>query len=165
MESVNGDADDIDHFYKRHRQRLFTYALSITCCPGAAEDAIQDAFCRIYRKQRIEGNMKAYIFRAVRNAAFNQVRRNSKSIHRCDAYVFANGHDPAANGEQRELSHRVADALHELSGDERETIVQHLFGGLAFREIAELRRDPLGSVTSWYRRGLAKLKHLLGEEE
>ncbi len=164
MESLTGYADDIDRFYRRHRQGLFTYALSITRCPEAAEDAIQDAFFRIYRKQGIEGNMTVYIFRAVRNAAFNQVRRNSRSIHRCDTYIFTHGDDPATDGEQREMIHRAADALHELSPDERETIVQHLFGGLTFREIAELRSDALGSVTSWYRRGLAKLKHLLGEE-
>ena len=61
MESLTGGEDDIDDFYKRHRQQLFTYALSITCCSEAAEDAIQDAFCRIYRKQHIEGDMKVRI--------------------------------------------------------------------------------------------------------
>jgi len=155
--------DNIDRFYRQHRQQLFTYALSITCCPEAAEDAIQDAFYRVYRKQRIEGNVKAYVFRSVRNAALNQVRRNVRPTQQCDTYIFANDCDPAENGDLRELIHRVAEALHELSEGERETIVQHLFGGLTFREIAELRGDPLGSVTSWYRRGLARLKHLLGE--
>ena len=163
MESSSSHAHDIDRFYRRHRQQLFTYALSITYCPEAAEDAVQDAFYRIYRKQRIEGNVKAYVFRSVRNAALNQVRRNVRPAQPCDTYIFANGSDPAVNGNQRELIRRVAETLRELSADERETIVQHLFGGLTFREIAELRGDPLGSVTSWYRRGLAKLKHLLGE--
>lgn len=164
MELVTGLTDDIERFYKQHRQGLFTYALSITGCPEAADDAIQDAFYRLYRKQRIEGNLKAYVFRAIRNAAFNQVRCNSKSIHQCSTYIFSNQNgDPESNGEQHETIQRVADALLELSPDERETIVQHLFGDLTFREIAEVRSIPLGSVTSWYRRGLVKIKHLLGE--
>jgi len=50
-----------------------------------------------------------------------------------------------------------------LSEDESETIVQHLYGNLTFREIAEIREAPLGTITSWYQRGLEKLRAELEE--
>ena len=41
MKSATDNPGNIDCFYKQHRQQLFTYALSITCCSEAAEDARQ----------------------------------------------------------------------------------------------------------------------------
>ena len=49
----------------------------------------------------------------------------------------------------------------DLSDDERETIVQHLYADLTFQEIADLRERPIGTIASWYRRGIEKLKGLL----
>jgi DNA-directed RNA polymerase specialized sigma24 family protein len=48
-----------------------------------------------------------------------------------------------------------------LSSDEREVIVQHLYGELTFQQISQIRGHPLGTVVSWYRRGLDKLRREL----
>jgi RNA polymerase sigma factor (sigma-70 family) len=66
--------------------------------------------------------------------------------------------------EKREFERRAAQALDTLPEDERETIVHHLYAGLTFREIAEMRDAPLGTVTSWYQRGIARLRARLKAE-
>ena len=154
----------LDGLYRTYRQQLFACALSVTCCPDRAEDAIQDAFYRLYRLDRSPEDLKAYTFRAVRNAAINLLTRAASSTQQLTEDVFDNGVEPgelAANGEFRG---RVTEALATISKDERETIMQHLYADLTFREISELQDVPLGTVTSWYRRGLEKLRGLLKEE-
>jgi RNA polymerase sigma-70 factor (ECF subfamily) len=54
--------------------------------------------------------------------------------------------------------------LERLSQDERETIVLKIFDSFSFQEVADLRRVPLSTATSWYRRGLAKLRTIVAEE-
>ena len=91
------------------------------------------------------------------------MRRDSRTTGDLDDGVLDLSPGPRQIAAEREFHLRVAETLVELSDDERETVVQHLYAGLAFREIAELRGRPMGTVTSWYRRGIARLREELKE--
>jgi RNA polymerase sigma-70 factor (ECF subfamily) len=154
----------LEELYFQQRRQLFTCALAVTRCPELAEDAIHDAFCRLAagHPDGVE-NLKAYVFRAVRNAAVDLLRRRARPLDPLDESVFDPGPGPGELASQGEFRERVAAALSQLKGDERETIIQHLWGELTFREIAQIRGAPPGTVTAWYRRGLARLRELLEE--
>src|SRR3954464_10297105 len=77
---------DLEDIYARHRQGLFTLALSITRCAARAEDAVHDAFVRLCRRRFVawwfsatgtarQPDPVAYVFASVRNAAVDLVRR------------------------------------------------------------------------------------------
>ena len=159
------DREKLKHVYRECRQQLFTCALAITGSPSRSEDAVHDAFLRLLRRQDALGDrmsdLKAYVFRAVRNAAIEQLRRLGPPREALPDYVFDPASGPAASAEDAEFKRQVVEWLSRLSSDERETIVQHLYGNLTFQEIATLRETPLGTVVSWYRRGLKKLRQNL----
>lgn len=123
-----------------------------------AEDAVHEAFCRLIRSSAKPENLKAYAFRAVRNAALDLVRRQGKPEEPLPDFVFDPSPQPAKLAEEVEFQRQVVEMMSHLSADERETIVQHLYGDLTFREIASIREVPFGTVTSWYRRGIGKLR-------
>ncbi len=154
---------DLERIYCECRQQLFTCALAITCSPARAEDAVHDAFCRLLRPQIAPqessvADLKAYVFRAVRNAAVDQLRRASAAPDPLPEFVFDPRPDATRSNEDAEFRRRVVELMHRLSSNERETIVQHLYGELTFQQIATVRQAPLGTVVSWYRRGLEKLR-------
>jgi RNA polymerase sigma-70 factor (ECF subfamily) len=153
----------LDRIYLENRQQLFTCALAITRSPELAEDAVQEAFCRLFRLDRRPRHPKAYVFRAVMNAARDQVRRAPPASAGVGDLIFDPSPGPSAAVEEQELRRQIARALLMLSDDERETIVQRIYGGLTFREIARVREAPMGTVAAWYRRGLEKLKRRLEE--
>jgi RNA polymerase sigma-70 factor, ECF subfamily len=148
---------ELEKLFDQYGQALYTCALSVTGCPGFAEDAVQEAFFRVFRLGTAPDNLKAYVFRSVRNIAIDQLRRNSKLVEMNQDFIFDSA-GPDDDLDAKELKQRVAQVLQMLSADERETIVQHLYGGLTFREISEIRGDPVGTVASWYRRGLARMR-------
>lgn len=160
---MNAHAQRLAELYLQQRRQLFACALAVTRCPERAEDAIHDAFCRLAARPVEAENLRAYVFRAVRNAAIDQFRRQGAPLAELDETIFDPGPDPAALASESEFKGRVAAALGRLSPDERETIVQRLWGELTFREIAELRAAPLGTVATWWRRGLARLREILEE--
>jgi RNA polymerase sigma-70 factor (ECF subfamily) len=160
MESLKRD---LEKLYDEFRQPLFTCALAVTKCRDLAEDAMHEAFCRLLRAQEIPRNLKGYVFRSVRNAALDLLRRGSRMVEAEADYIFNSSSDPRKLAETREFQQRVAEGLLMLCEDERETIIQHLYAELTFREIAEMRDCPIGTVTSWYRRGLARLREIVGE--
>jgi RNA polymerase sigma-70 factor (ECF subfamily) len=149
----------IERIYGERRQGLFTLALAITRCPARAEDAVQDAFARLWKSQaRPEGDLVPYVFAAVRNAAFDQVRRQEPTATAEPASIF-NGlvSDPASEAitaEEHGLVRRAIDALPE---PEREVVVMRVYGGLTFDEMARALGEPLQTVASRYRRALEKL--------
>jgi RNA polymerase sigma-70 factor, ECF subfamily len=155
----------LDRIYLENRQQLFTCALAITRSPELAEDAVQEAFCRLFRLDRKPRHPKAYVFRAVMNAARDQVRRLPPASAAAEAgeSIFDPRPGPPDLAEGWDLRRQVARALEGLSEDERETVVQRIYGGLTFREIARMREAPMGTVAAWYRRGLEKLKRRLEE--
>jgi RNA polymerase sigma-70 factor (ECF subfamily) len=87
------DRGELERLYGEYRQQLFTCALAITCSPARAEDAVHDAFCRMLRRRRAVDDaaavdLKAYVFRAVRNAAVDQLRRRGPPPPPKPPFVF-----------------------------------------------------------------------------
>jgi RNA polymerase sigma-70 factor, ECF subfamily len=154
----------LEAFYQEQRGRLYACALAVTRCPDLAEDAVHEAFCRLLARPVQARNLKAYVFQAVRNAGVDQLRRQPRGQTLLKDTIFdlqPRADEAAIDGE---TIHRIATELDRLRDEERETIMQHLYAELTFREIAEIRGVPLGTITAWYRRGLEKLREILGEE-
>jgi RNA polymerase sigma-70 factor (ECF subfamily) len=154
--------DDLERIYDEQEGALFVCALGITGCATAAEDAIQEAFRRLLSLPHRPDALRVYVFRSVRNAAIDLCRNRSRANSLRPTYIFA-ANDPEQRAGQAEFRARAAEALLRLSDDEREAIVQHLYAGLTFREIAEIRDDSVNTVASWDRRGLQKLRRDLEE--
>lgn len=134
----------------------------MTRCPERAEDAVQEAFWRLCRLMREPRNLKVYVFRAVRNAAIDQLKRNP-SPNDDGHLVFDPSEGPAEAMAAKEFQRAAARALRELDEQERETIIQRLYADLTFREIAQVRETTIGTVSGWYYRGLRKLRTRLEE--
>ena len=154
---------DLELIYRRHRRQLFTCALAITRCRELAEDAIHEAFCRLIRRERKPRDLKVYVFRAVRNAALDQVRGKRPSTVGGDESIFEEEVAARDRVASDEMKTAIEHALLSLAERERETIVQHVYGELTFREIARIRGVPVGTAAAWYYKGLKTLESRLRE--
>jgi RNA polymerase sigma-70 factor (ECF subfamily) len=149
---------ELERLFDRYGRQFFCCALAVTGCRETAEDAIQDAFCRILRLRPEVVNLKAYLFRCIRSAAIDLVRKENRHMAWSATELFEYTDAVADADEQQYLLGKIAGELKRLSPDEREVILQHLVGGMTYSDIAELLGRPLGTVTAWYRRGLKKLQ-------
>lgn len=153
--------DRLERLFRAHSSQLFVCALAVTGCAERAEDAVQDAFCRLFRLRREPRDLKAYVFRAVRNAAVDQLRRNRPGEFDTTDHLFDLSTDPEKAAADNEFRRSAAAAMKSLTDDQRETVISHLYGGLSFREIAAARELSVNTVSSWYRRGIETLRKLL----
>ena len=151
---------EIEKLYDKYGSQMYTCALSIVGCPQLAEDAIHEAFCKGLRIRKVPRNPKAYFFKSVRNAAIDilRKRRRVSPLPAEHDYIFTDCSDPGNIAEINQLKRQTVSSLMSLSEDERETVIQHVYADLTFIEIAEIREKPLGTVTSWYRRGIEKMR-------
>ncbi len=151
---------DMEEVYWEHRQGLFTLALSITRCPSKAEDAVQDAFSRLWKsRMKARAQIVPYVFAAVRNAAIDQMRRSGGAQNVEDASVFdGRCSDPLVTALDNERQAVVRSAVEALPDDQRQAVVLHIYAGLTFDQVADMLGEPLPTVASRYRRALERLK-------
>lgn len=60
-----------------------------------------------------------------------------------------------------EISHRLQLCLDELDANQNDAIRTAFFDGVTYAELAERRAVPLGTMKSWVRRGLSRLRECL----
>ena len=150
--------DQIQRFYEAHRQELYTYAASLTGRRDTAEDAVHVAFCNLLQRRREPRELRPYVFRCIRNAAIDEIRRQERVLPTDSIFVKTNG---TGDGAMRAA---LDESLAELNQDEREAIVLKAFDGMTFKEIAAARRVSINTAASWYRRGIDKMKTLMREK-
>lgn len=156
-------AEELTHLYRRHGQGLYSLALSITGCGSAAEDAVHDAFRRMLRLGAApNGDGRAYVFTAVRNAAIDLVRRGRSVATRDGSLFQLPASDPIAGIEHAERRVQLARAVDGLCPTEREAVVLRVYGELTFEEIARVTGESVGTTSSRYYRAVKRLGAALG---
>ena len=157
----NPVVEKLREFYEVHRQDLFTYALSLTGCRYAAEDAIQNAFCNLLRRGKAPEELRPYVFRCVRNAAVDLLRSTQREAATDSIFEILNGHNPPV---PVPVQHEIEHLMQQLSEEERETILLKVYSGMTFKEIATVRGVSINTAASWYRRGIQKLQDSIQED-
>jgi RNA polymerase sigma-70 factor (ECF subfamily) len=149
-------AELVGRLYARHGTRLYRYALMILADAADAEDVIQRVFAAVMVERDEPDNPLGYLRRAVRNAAYSQLRR--RRVRR-DAVPHLL--QPAAPGCTPDEQAALEQALRQLPPDQREIVHLHVYEGMTFREVAESTGESINTVAARYRYALQKLRTVL----
>ena len=140
---------------------LVLFARQWVRSPADAEDVVQEAFVRFWRRNHRIDN-RALLYSAVRSAALDLIRRDQRRSRR-EIEIFADAdrsvqpHFEPGDDSQREL----AAAVDHLPPDQREVLVMKVWNELTFAEIAETLGISQNTAASRYRYALAALKKRL----
>ncbi|MFI5097454.1 MAG: RNA polymerase sigma factor [Candidatus Acidiferrales bacterium] len=151
--------ESVKALYEKHGAALAAYGC---CCGldfGSAEDVVQHVFLKLLQGKAIAAQAPlAYLYRAVRNASFNQRRdRRREAEMPAGEQWFTH-----ATADRAELF-TLQNALRELPEEQRETVFLRVWSGMTLQEIAEATEAPLNTVASRYRYALEKLREQLGQ--
>jgi RNA polymerase sigma-70 factor, ECF subfamily len=152
-----GHRDALKRLYDRFGRRLYGVAHRILRDSALAEDALQEAFVKIWRNagkyDGARGSALAWVVIIVRRAAFDLRPREpvGEPVDIADEQPEPGMLDP-----------RLAGALAALPDDQRKALLLMYVYGLTHAELATALGAPLGTVKSWVRRGAAALKEALG---
>ncbi len=154
----------LEAIYRNYKQGLFTLALAVTGREELAEDAVQEAFAKLWRHRSAPaGDAVAYVFAAVRNAAMDQLRRSPPATSGEASIYDGAVAGPASAAEKAEQFDRVREAVEALPPAQREAIVLRVYASLSFRQMAETLGEPLPTVAARYRRALETIREKLRE--
>ena len=170
---ARGDHPALLALYDRHGRVAYGLAYRILGDAGAAEEAVQDAFLRVWRRASTfdpsRGVVRSWLMTIVHHCAVDLLRRRSGSppvVAGLDEIAERQAVPDAWSDVSGLLeSERVRGAVATLPADQRRAIERAFFDGLTHREIAERDGLPLGTVKGRMRLGLRRLYGLLAEPE
>ncbi len=169
LATANGDTAAFERLYRATSPRLFGVCLRIVVQRSEAEDVLQEVFANVWRKARQFDPARAsgltWLTMLARNKAIDHIRANRSSrghaaIENADDLP---GTDPDAQAaaESAIEARRLDTCLGELEPRRRQLVRTAFFEGVTYEELAQRSGTPLGTVKSWIRRSLVRLKACL----
>ena len=160
------DREAFTRLYQSSSPKLFGVALRILRREDWAEEVLQESYVNIWNHaQDYSAGLSApmtWMTSIVRNRCLDWLRRPSKEVSDPDGELVENaeaeGPGPLDMLSRSSDAKALAECLGRLEGKQRQAIMLAFFDGLSHSELAAHLRQPLGTVKTWVRRGLAHLR-------
>ena len=163
-----GDRDAFRLLVEREEVAVFRACLRILGRPHDAEDVAQESFVMAYRSlgsYRGDGPLGGWLMRIAMRQAFRRLGQRRDTVELpTELPTNAPGFDPLAITLAGERQREVRLAVAALREPYREVVALRFFGELSLDEIASVTRRPLNTVKTHLRRGLERLRPILGRE-
>lgn len=162
----SAQADDTD--LKAHIQALRRYARALVANnPDDADDLVQETLKRalIYLDGRREiRNLRSYLLTMLHHARVDLANRRSRDG---DWLAYETCRTMASGPIQadRLVCGEAVDAIERLPEEQRAVLLLVGLEGLAYQEVADVLRIPIGTVMSRLNRGRKNLRKILGLED
>lgn len=171
MDSISrGDEAAFEEFYRIFSQPVYNLAYKITGDSNEAEEILQDAFVSVWKSaKRYDPRLSkpfSWLIVITRRLCWNRLRGKGRHTRKIDALKEAIHADvnpkpsklPDQATEGLEMKEKVEARIEHLPKAQRACMEMALFSGLTHQEIASELQLPLGTVKTWLRRGLLKIK-------
>jgi RNA polymerase sigma-70 factor (ECF subfamily) len=166
-----GDQRALHALYERTHRLVFTLIVRITNNRETAEELTLDVFHDVWRRastyNAAGGPVVGWIMNQARSRAIDRLRfeqRKKRVNHGSDdPPPVTAGSDPHEVLDLREQGRLLRDALTALIPAERHVIETAFFSELTYHEVAAQLNQPVGTVKTRIRSGLAKLRQALAK--
>ncbi len=163
-----GDQAALRYIYDQTSAKLFGVCVRILQDKSEAEDVLQEVYVTVWRKASVFdpgiSSPITWLVALARNRSIDRLRSSSArpsqpieaAEHVYDASPLAS--DVVESDQEAQRLHACVD---ELDADHADHVRNAFMGGLTYQTLAEQAGVPLGTMKSWIRRALIRLKACL----
>lgn len=156
------DPAQLGNWYDRWAAQLALYARG-WLDPALAEDVVQEVFIRLMAGRKEPDNVKAWLYRCVRNEAISQLRKGKhrkKLNEQLGAQLRGDNRDDWFENHPDDLidAQAVQNVLEKLPHQQREIVMLRIWGQMTLKEVAQIIGKPISTVHSRYQAGLSAMK-------
>ena len=165
---ARGDEAAMADLYDRTSAKLFGICLRLLGSRTEAEEALQETYVTVWGKAATFDSAKAsaiaWLAVVARNKAIDRLRKRRPGA---DAGLEAAADIPDSRAsafdllEDAQEGERLAGCLDELEDRAGQAIRSAFLDGASYSDLAEREGVPLGTMKSWIRRGLLRLRGCL----
>jgi RNA polymerase sigma-70 factor (ECF subfamily) len=160
----NGDAEAFSQMVDMYAGRCYGYFYRLTGNRTVSDDLLSELFVKLVEKigSFKGGSFESWLFKVVSNIFHDYLRAKHRRSQLLDAQK---SQLQSQTSEPRQSDSDAIDKLqlqlNKLDADTREVIMLRYYSRASFREIAQMRSEPIGTTLSRVHRGLKKLRELM----
>jgi RNA polymerase sigma-70 factor (ECF subfamily) len=160
----------VELLYKRYYQPMCTHAVKFVGSRETAEDLVSEIFFQFYANrtfQEITSSYRLYLFRTVRNRAYNYLRwdlSRKADLLEASQQPTLHEHQPDRLSEFEELYHDVEEAVNKLPLERRRIYLMRKFEGKKYQEIADELNLSIKTVDVQLTRANQYIRNLLKDK-
>ena len=169
-ECALGNRSTFENLYRQTSPRLYAVQLRILGEPALAEEALQETFIQVWRHaneyRAARGAALAWLTGIARFRALDIRRRQrpADNLNTTDPQIALGESDSAAAVfETLASGDTLQQCLQRLSAQARQCVVLAFCEGYTHDELSRRMATPIGTVKSWIRRSLQRLKLCIDE--
>jgi RNA polymerase sigma-70 factor (ECF subfamily) len=168
---ARGDQAALRRVYDQTSAKLFGVCLRILKDRTEAEDVLQDVYVTVWRRAGSFDPSRGvspitWLATLARNRAIDRLRASKAHLSRpLEAAAEAPDQAPLADAtlEKDQTQSRLSHCLDQLEPNHAGYVRSAFFGGHTYQTLAEAAAVPLGTMKSWIRRSLLRLRGCLDE--
>lgn len=166
------DRQAFEILYRQTSSQLFGLVLRIVKDQELAGEVLQQGYLKIWTHAGDFRPDKAgpltWMGAIVRNQAIDMIRRNAHRPRTTEPvedlhWLADEAAGPQEIADQARQNEGLHQCLDQLEANQRRALRLAYFNGMTHEELAQYLDKPLGTVKSWVRRGLLRLKKCLDE--
>lgn len=169
QKAAKGDRVAFRQLVLEHSHAMFRLAWRLTADEQAAEDIVQEAFIKAWRKLgefRMDASFKSWLHRITVNCAMDHLRKHSRrsqfETEETGWEHADHGAMAADTGKQIDISTHTRAAMMELSPSERTALLLKHYEGHSIKEIAQIMDTTTGACKQNIFRAVKKMRVALG---
>ena len=168
-----GEISGLEVLVRRYQVKAVQTALFITCDRGLAEDVVQEAYLKAYRKIHQFDDSRPFspwFLRIVMNAAKKAVKRQGRFLpleapddgRLMAEWLIDPKKGPEKLSESAETREEIWEAIRRLTPGQREAVVMRYFLGSKEREMVQALGRPASTIKWWLHAARQRLRQILG---
>ncbi|MCP5420820.1 MAG: sigma-70 family RNA polymerase sigma factor [Gammaproteobacteria bacterium] len=166
------DRKAFEQLYRSTSAQLFGLVLRIVRDQEIASEVLQESYVKIWNRA---GDFRSDLAKPMtwmgaiaRNQAIDSIRRSTVQPSALETveeleWLADESEGPSEIVGRTQEEQALYECLNRLEGLQRQAMMLAYFNGLTHDELAQRLSTPLGTVKSWIRRGLLRLKSCLDE--
>jgi RNA polymerase sigma-70 factor (ECF subfamily) len=169
LDSSRGNHKAFQSLYENTSPYLYSLALRLLKDESLASEVLQEAFVQIWYGakdyQADKGSPMAWMATIVRYRALDLIRREKSQKTRMEAAgkepVYDDAPEPSETVENSKEMQKLIRCLQPIQAEQRKSILLAFYNGYSHAEIAKIVNAPIGTVKSWIRRGLSRVRECM----
>jgi RNA polymerase sigma-70 factor (ECF subfamily) len=159
-----GDSESFSQLVDMYSGRCYGYFYRLTGNREVSDDLLSELFVKLVEKIKSYhgGSFENWLFRIASNLFYDylRVKQREKKLLAFEKQQLELEKPPARQYDNERLD-KLQVQLDNLDVDTKELIMLRFYSQLSFKEIAQMRSEPIGTTLSKMHRGLKKLRKLM----
>ena len=160
----NGDAECFSQLVDMYARRCYGYFYRLTGNNDVSDELLSELFVKLVEKigSFKKGSFESWLFKVASNIFYDYLRDKQRQSKLLNGRREVELREQKKKQPETEETDELRTQLRKLDADTRELIVLRFYSQASFKEIAEMRGEPIGTTLSKVHRGLKKLRELMG---